>query len=130
MGCQKDIAEQIVKQKGDYLLALKGNEGNFHEEVDVGPGRVETRPVYAINLVQEQGYSCSEAAKSLDIPYDHLNRWIRESKKLDNNEAFRGNGKLTSEQLEIRQLKEENRRLKMEKEILKKASAFFAQEMK
>ena len=84
----------------------------------------------AINLVQEQGYSCSEAAKSLDIPYDLLNRWIRESKKLDNNEAFRGNGKLSAEQLEIRQLKEENRRLKMEKEILKKASAFFAQEMK
>ena len=77
----------------------------------------------AINLVQEQGYSCSEAAKSLDIPYDHLNRWIRESKKLDHNEAFRGHGKLSSEQLEIR-------RLKMEKEILKKASAFFAQEMK
>jgi len=46
----------------------------------------------AINLVQEQGYSCSEAAKSLDIPYDLLNRWIRESKKSDKNEAFRGNG--------------------------------------
>ena len=43
MGCQKDIAEQIVKQKGDYLLALKGNKGNFHEEVDAGHGRVETR---------------------------------------------------------------------------------------
>lgn len=43
----------------------------------------------AINLVQEQGYSCSEAAKSLDIPYDLLNCWIRESKKLDNNEASR-----------------------------------------
>ena len=59
----------------------------------------------AINLVQEQGYSCSEAAKSLDIPYDLLNRWIRESKKLDNNEAFRGNGKLSAEQLKIRQLR-------------------------
>src|SRR3990167_3834850 len=33
MGCQKDIAEQIVKQKGDYLLALKGNQGKLHEEV-------------------------------------------------------------------------------------------------
>ena len=84
----------------------------------------------AINLVQEQGYSCLEAAKSLDIAYDLLNPWIRESKKLDNNEAFRGNGKLSAEQLEIRQLKDENRRLKMEKEILTKASGFFAQEMK
>jgi transposase len=35
----------------------------------------------AINLVREQGYSCSEAAKSLDVAYDVLNRWIRESKK-------------------------------------------------
>ena len=68
----------------------------------------------AINLIKEQGYSCSEASKSLDISYDLLNRWIRESKKSDENEAFRGNGKLTAEQLEIRQLKEENRRLKNE----------------
>ncbi len=83
----------------------------------------------AINLIKEQGFSCSEASKSLDLPYDLLNRWIRESKKSAANVAFRGNGKLTAEQLEIRQLKEENRRLKMEKEILKK-SAFFAQEMK
>ena len=76
----------------------------------------------AINLIKEQGYSCSQASKSLDIPYELLNRWIRGRKKSDENEAFRGNGKLTAEQLEIRQLKEENRRLKMEKEILKKAS--------
>ena len=42
----------------------------------------------AINLIKEQGYSCSEASKSLDISYDLLNRWIRESKKSDENEAF------------------------------------------
>ena len=33
MGCQKKIAEQIIHQKGDYLLALKGNHEHFHEEV-------------------------------------------------------------------------------------------------
>ncbi|NBX84937.1 MAG: transposase [Gammaproteobacteria bacterium] len=77
----------------------------------------------AINLVKEQGYSCTEAAKSLDIANDLLNRWIREYEKLDKNEVFRVNGKLTPEQLEIRHLREKNRRLKMEKEILKKASA-------
>jgi len=38
--------------------------------------------------------------------------------------------KLTAEQLEIRRLQEENKRLKMEKEILKKAAVFFAQETK
>ena len=73
MGFQKDIAEQIIKQKGDYLLALKGNQGNLHEEVksflttakeadfknvehnfhetiDTGHGRVETRRAYAIDI--------------------------------------------------------------------------------
>jgi transposase len=43
-------------------------------------------------------------------------------------EAFRGKGKLTSEGQELRRLREENRRLKMEREVLKKAAAFFAKE--
>jgi transposase len=46
----------------------------------------------------------------------------------DESEAFRGNGKLTSEGEELRRLREENRRLKMERDILKKATAFFAKE--
>lgn len=33
MGCQKAIAEQIIKQKGDYVLGLKGNQGNLYEDV-------------------------------------------------------------------------------------------------
>jgi len=45
-------------------------------------------------------------------------------------QTFRGQGKLTAEQEEIRRLREENKRLKMEKEILKKAAVFFAQETK
>jgi transposase len=56
-----------------------------------------------------------------------LRRWIKESRNEDG-QAFRGHGKLTEEQLEIRRLKEENKRLKMEKEILKKAAVFFAKE--
>jgi len=32
-GCQLEIAEQIIRQKGDYLLVLKVNQGNLHEEV-------------------------------------------------------------------------------------------------
>jgi predicted transposase YbfD/YdcC len=32
MGCQKDLAGQIVAQKGDYVLCLKGNQGSLHEE--------------------------------------------------------------------------------------------------
>ena len=83
----------------------------------------------AISLVLDQGYSRSEAARSLDINANMLCRWIKEYQSEDG-QAFRGNGKLSPEQAEIRQLKEENRRLKMEKEILKKATVFFAKETK
>ncbi|SCY51044.1 transposase, partial [Legionella israelensis DSM 19235] len=77
----------------------------------------------AISLVKDQGYSRAEASRSLSIHPNMLSRWIKEHES-DQGNAFRGNGKLTAEQLEIRQLREENRRLKMEKEILKKAAAF------
>ena len=83
----------------------------------------------AISLVLDQGYSRSEAARSLDINANMLCRWIKEHQSEDG-QAFRGNGNLSPEQAEIRQLKEENRRLKMEKEILKKATVFFAKETK
>lgn len=83
----------------------------------------------AVSLVTEQGYNRSEAARSLGINANMLGRWVKE---LESNEgqAFRGNGKLTPEQEEIRQLRAENKRLKMEKEILKKATVFFAAETK
>ena len=48
----------------------------------------------------------------------------------DDGHAFRGNGKLTPEQEELRRLREENKRLKMERDILKKAATFFAKEAK
>lgn len=83
----------------------------------------------AISLVEDQGYRVTEAAKSLGLHQALLSRWLREYKEEDG-QVFRGNGKLTAEQLEIRRLKEENKRLKMEKEILKKAAVFFAQETK
>ncbi len=53
-------------------------------------------------MVTEQGYSCPEAARSLGINSNILIRWIRES--TEGNEAFRKNGKLTEEQLEIHRL--------------------------
>jgi transposase len=81
----------------------------------------------AISLVTDQGYTRIEAASSLAIQPNMLGRWIKEQ-QADDGQAFRGNGKLTPEQAEIRQLKEENRRLKMEKDILKKATVFFAKE--
>ncbi len=82
----------------------------------------------AVRLVTEQGYSIAEAARNLGINYNMLGRWKRESEEQE--DAFRGNGKLTPDQLELRRLQVENRQLRMEREILKKATAFFAKESK
>lgn len=65
----------------------------------------------------------------IDVNEKTLSRWVRESRD-QGDDAFRGNGNLTTEQEELRQLREENKRLKMEKEILKKATVFFAKETK
>jgi transposase len=81
----------------------------------------------AVSLVLDQSYTVTEAAKSLEVNRSVLQRWIKEFES-DDGQAFRGNGKLTPEQAEIRRLTEENRRLKMEKEVLKKATVFFAKE--
>ena len=83
----------------------------------------------AVSLVIDQGYSREEAARSLGIRAPMLGRWVREYQADSDGQAFRGNGKLTPEKTEIRQLKAENKCLKMEKEILKKATVFFAKEM-
>ena len=83
----------------------------------------------AVSLVKEQNYKQSEAAKSLGINVNMLGRWIKESDS-DDGLAFRGNGKLTPDQEEIRNLKAQVKRLEMEKDILKKATVFFAAETK
>jgi transposase len=83
----------------------------------------------AVSLVTEQEYSCIEAAKSLGVHDKTLSRWVKEYKE-DGETAFRGNGRLKPEQEELRQLRTEVKRLKMEKEILKKAAVFFAKETK
>ena len=83
----------------------------------------------AVSLVLDQGYNRAEAARSLGINSNMLSRWVLEQ-RTDGGQAFRGNGKLTPEQEEIRQLKNQVKNLTMEKEILKKATVFFAKEMK
>ena len=98
---------------------------------------METRKQYtqefkldAISLVVDQGFTIAEAARSLEIRANMLGRWIKESQVDNNGQAFRGNGKLTPEQEEIRRLKIENKQLKLERQILKEAAVFFAKETK
>ena len=82
----------------------------------------------AVRLVTEQGYAIAEAARNLGLNANMLARWKKEASEAE--DAFRGNGKLTPEQLELRQLRSENRQLRLEREILKKATAFFVNESK
>ena len=79
----------------------------------------------AVALVTEQGYAVAAAARNLGIMPKLLSRWKGEHQQ-DREAAFPGQGHQTPEHAELRQLREENRRLRMERDILKKATAFFA----
>jgi transposase len=81
----------------------------------------------AVKLVTEQGYNVSEAARNLDIDHNTLRRWKKQLES-DKSEAFPGNGKMTSEKEELHRLRKEVAKLKMERDILKKAAVFFAKE--
>jgi len=83
----------------------------------------------AVSLVLDQRYTRAEAARSLGINQNMLGRWIKEHKS-EGGQSFRGNGKLSPEQEQIRDLKSQVKRLELEKEILKKATVFFAAETK
>ena len=77
----------------------------------------------AVRLVVEEGYSISQAARNLDINANMLAKWKRElTGDVEERQVA------ADEKEELRRLREEVRQLKMEREILKKATAFFAKE--
>ena len=81
----------------------------------------------AVELATRENYTVARAASSLGISRSMLDRWRREyrARALD---AFPGTGHQAGEAEELKRLREENRRLRLEKEILKKAAAYFARE--
>jgi len=83
--------------------------------------------VEAVKLVTEKGYSVAEAARSLDIGETLLRSW-KQAFQGQPEQAFPGNGNRTPLEEEIRRLQADNKRLQMERDILKKATAFFAKE--
>jgi transposase len=83
----------------------------------------------ALRMVTEQGLSVSEVARDLDIHANLLRSWKRQFGK-EGAQAFPGNGKLSAEDEELRQLRQEVRQLRSERDILKKATAFFVKEAK
>jgi transposase len=81
----------------------------------------------AVRLVKDRGVSAAQAAKDLGVHLTVLRRWIKDFSS-DPQQAFPGNGQMKPEQLEIQRLRKEVTKLKAERDILKKAAAFFAKE--
>jgi len=81
----------------------------------------------AIRLVMERGLPVSRAAQQLDVHANVLRKWVRDF-RTDPDYSFPGHGKLKPEQAEIARLQKELNRVKAERDILKKATAYFAKE--
>ncbi len=79
----------------------------------------------AVALVTEQDYSASQAAEAVGIDKRLIYSWLNKATNDNNEDALS-----TDERKELLALRKEVKNLRMEKEILKKASAFFAKEMK
>lgn len=83
--------------------------------------------VEAVRLIKERGVSVAQAGRDLDVHENVLRKWMREL-SADPSHAFPGHGQVKPEQLEIDRLRREVAKLKAERDILKKAAAFFARE--
>ena len=110
----------------------KEHEEMTDQTTDTTKSRRTFDPAFKLQvarMVREQGVSVSQVCREMKLTESVVRRWVHQ---LDEELAGRpGIGKpLTAEQQRIRELEAEVRRLKSDNEILKKASAFFAREMK
>ncbi|MDH6269536.1 transposase [Rhizobium sp. SG_E_25_P2] len=81
----------------------------------------------AVKLVRERGVTVAQAARDLDVHENVLRKWVREYGD-DPSQSFPGKGQMKPEQLEIERLRREVAKLKAERDILKKAAAYFARD--
>ena len=83
--------------------------------------------IAAVQLVIGKGYSFAEAARSLDVSETLLRKW-KQTLEAEGTQAFPGHGQFPPLEEELRRLRADNKRLLMERDVLKKATAFFAME--
>ena len=81
----------------------------------------------AIKLVTERGVTMTQASRDLGVHINTLREWTREFQE-DPEHSFPGHGQMKPEQAEIARLRREVIQLKAERDILKKAAAYFAKE--
>jgi len=99
------------------LEMIHGNEKAFSREFQLE----------AVKLVKERGMSAAQAARNLDVHENVLRKWVREA-AVDPQQAFPGQSVMKPEQAELERLRKENAKLRMERDLLKKAAAYFAKE--
>ena len=81
----------------------------------------------AVRLVRERGVSVAQASRDLDLHENMLRKWVKDF-AADPAQAFPGHGQMKPEQAEIERLRREVAKLKAERDILKKAAAYFAKD--
>ena len=83
----------------------------------------------AVGLVLSQGLSIRVAAEDLGMPYHTLHRWVRDQRRARRKTVVKATPKtMVDAQARVRELEAEVRKLTLEKDILKKAAAYFARE--
>ena len=83
--------------------------------------------IEAVRLVRERGVSVAQASRDIAVHENVVRKWVREF-GTDPKQEFPGHGQLKPEQLEIDRLRREVAKLRAERDILKKAAAYFARE--
>jgi transposase len=83
--------------------------------------------IEAARLVRDRGVSMAQAARDLDVHVNVLRKWVKDF-GADPAQAFPGHGQMKPEQVEIERLRREVHKLRAERDILKKAAAYFARE--
>jgi transposase len=107
----------MVSKQMEQSKKQKRSRRQFTDEFKAG----------AVRLVLDEGKSVAQVARDLDLTESSLSTWVKHAR------ADRTKGKTgltTAEREELARLRRENRELKMERDILKKAAAFFAKESK
>ena len=99
-----------INDYGDHMI--KKSRPRFNPEFKVE----------CAQLVLDQGYTVQVAAKAMNVGKSTLDKWVRKLKAERSGTVIAGHP-ITAEQREIAELKKQVKRLKMEKDILKKASA-------
>jgi transposase len=83
--------------------------------------------IETVRMIRDRGVSAAQASRELGVHATVLRQWVREF-SADPKDAFPGKGQMKPEQAEIEKLRKEVAKLKAERDILKKAAAYFARD--